>query len=111
MPTIAEIDAQIKELQEKKSKLQAEGKRNAIKQIKAVMAEYGISIEELQIKAVIEKPIKEKGPSVIKYRKSETETWVGRGPKPKWIKEIEQKGGNIERYRVSTDDFFLTPKI
>ncbi|NTW09805.1 MAG: H-NS histone family protein [Chlorobiaceae bacterium] len=115
MQTIAEIEAQIKELQEKKAKIQSQGKRKAIKEIKAKMAEYGITIDDLQVKlqekVSIHKPAKEKVPSVVKYRKSESETWVGRGPKPKWVKEIEAKGLNIEKFRVGTNDFELTPRL
>lgn len=102
MPTIAEIDAQIKVLQEQKASMVAEGKKQAIIEIKAKMAEYVITADDLQGTGVASKKAKaEKAPSVIKYKKSNTETWVGRGPKPKWVKDHEAAGGNIEQYRVS----------
>ena len=41
--------------------------------------------------------------STIKYRKSEFEIWGGRGPKPKWVKEVEENGENLEVYRVQEE--------
>jgi DNA-binding protein H-NS len=42
----------------------------------------------------------QKSAAVIKYRKDEHNYWVGRGPKPKWVKEVEERGESIEQYRV-----------
>ena len=54
-------------------------------------------IEELQQKT---KPSSSKSSSVIKYRKNEHQYWVGRGPKPGWVKDVEKNGESIEQYRV-----------
>lgn len=115
MQTIAEIEALIKELQEKKTKIQLQGKRNAIKEIKAKMAEYGIIVEDLQTKSPervgVTRKVKEKKPPVIKFRKSDSETWAGRGPKPKWVKGIEAKGESIDKYRVDNSNFESAPRL
>lgn len=107
MPTIAEIKAQIAELQKQADDMISNEKKNVIKEIRKKMEDYKITVDDLQSKATSSKPPKEKKTPVIKYRK-ENFTWVGRGPKPQWIKTIESKGESIEKYRVS--DFVLTPK-
>lgn len=117
MQTIAEIEALIKELQEKKTKIKLQGKRNAIKEIKAKMAEYGITLEDLQPKSPekveVTRKVKEKKQQqqVIKFRKSDLETWAGRGPKPKWVKGIEAKGESIDKYRVDNSNFESAPRL
>jgi len=63
------------------------------------LAEIQGQIAALQRKGRSGKPLL-KVPSPIKYRKSESEYWVGRGPKPQWVKAIEREGENIELYRV-----------
>jgi DNA-binding protein H-NS len=103
MVTIAEIDAQIRTLQEQKASMVAEGKKQAINEIKAKMAEYGITANDLQGTGVTTKKAKaERAPSIIKYKKSETETWGGgKGPKPKWVKAVIDAGEDIEKYNVN----------
>jgi DNA-binding protein H-NS len=40
-------------------------------------------------------------PAVPKYRSPEGREWSGRGATPKWMREIEEAGGNREDYRIS----------
>jgi DNA-binding protein H-NS len=101
MSTIAELSAQIAALQKQLEEKQAEGKRDAVRKIREIMAEYDLSVDDLEGKRGGFKSVKVKTPSVVKYRKSDTETWVGRGPKPQWVKEVESAGGSIEQYRVT----------
>jgi len=100
MTTIAELQAQEAEIRKQIDRLRAEGKRNAIREIKAKMAEYEITADELQGTSTATTTKAPKAPSVVKYRKSETETWVGRGPKPQWVKDYEAAGGSIRDFLV-----------
>lgn len=43
------------------------------------------------------RPKKEERPP--KYKKG-SDVWSGRGPYPKWIKDLKEKGEDIEQYRV-----------
>lgn len=98
MTRLTEIKAQIAELQKEADEVFKNDKRGAIADIISKMFAYNISTEELQKR--------EKAPrsaSTIKYRKSEFEIWGGRGPKPRWVKEVEEKGENLEVYRVQEE--------
>ncbi len=99
MSTLTEIQAQIAELQKQAQEIINVERKAVIDDIKAKMVAYDITVEELERKgrAVKSAP---RSPSPIKYRKSENEYWVGRGPKPQWVKSIESEGENIELYRV-----------
>ena len=83
----------------------------AIADIKAKMAAYGITLEDLGGKAkaargrkpkagkaaklakVTARSAKARKPVAVKYRNSETnETWTGRGKPPTWLKAQEAAG-------------------
>jgi DNA-binding protein H-NS len=91
----------------------------AIAEIKAKMAMYGITPEDLggKAKAVrgrkpklakADKPAKDKAkpaktrkPVAVKYRNPETgETWTGRGQPSKWLKSMEAAGRKREEFAV-----------
>jgi DNA-binding protein H-NS len=42
-------------------------------------------------------------PAVPKYRSPDGKEWVGRGPKPKWLREFEEGGGNSEDYLIKEE--------
>ena len=115
------------ELKEKAEDLmrQAEKARKAetgaaITEIKAKMAAYGITLEDLGGKAkaargrkpkggkaaakpakTLAKPAKVRKPVAVKYRNPETgETWTGRGQPSKWIKAMEAAGRKREEFLV-----------
>jgi DNA-binding protein H-NS len=118
------------ELKEKAEDLmrQAEAARKseigaAIADIKAKMAAYGITLEDLGGKAKAArgrkpkggkaaakpvkpangkaKPVKARKPVAVKYRNSETnETWTGRGKPPKWLVAMEAAGRKREEFTV-----------
>jgi DNA-binding protein H-NS len=94
----------------------------AIADIKAKMAAYGITLEDLGGKAKAArgrkpksakavkpakpdkaetKPAKARKPVAVKYRNPETnETWTGRGQPSTWIKAMEAAGRKREEFLV-----------
>jgi DNA-binding protein H-NS len=46
---------------------------------------------------------KDKTPAVAKYRSPDGKAWSGRGPIPKWMREIEEAGGNREDFRIKEE--------
>ena len=42
-------------------------------------------------------------PAVPKYRSPEGREWSGRGPTPKWIRELEEAGGNREDFLINEE--------
>lgn len=65
--------------------------------IQAMAKEHGFEVSELF--AGRAKGGRGKAGGVVKYRNPDdaTQTWSGRGRKPKWISEA---GGDVERFRV-----------
>ena len=69
-----------------------------IKDIKAMMAEYGITAADLGF-TVAGRAAKAKSAAMAKYRHPETgETWSGKGRAPKWLQEAEANGQRREQF-------------
>ncbi len=102
MTKLKEIKVRIAELQQEADATFKRDKQAAIADIISKMHAYNISITEL-LKKGKGSTSSSKTSSPVKYRKSEYEIWGGRGPKPKWVKEVEEKGENLEVYRVQEE--------
>lgn len=112
MSALAEINAQIKEHDAKIAALraQAESIRNGekvkvIEEMRAKIAEYGISAIDLRLKVgrggVVKASVPSQ-PSAAKYRSETGETWSGgRGRKPRWVVEALAAGKSLEDFAVS----------
>lgn len=91
------------ELKEKAEKLLAEAEimrqnesRDVIADIRAKMATYGLTVQDLQLPATPNKSHKSNSP--IKYRGPNGQTWGGgRGVKPSWIREALDAGKDIDK--------------
>ena len=97
--------ASLQELLDRKAELEKEieasrrqARSDGVVKVKALMAEYGLSISDLTVKV----PAKTTGGKVAaKYRNSATgETWSGRGLQPKWLKAALAAGRKIEEFSV-----------
>ena len=97
---LSEIKSRIAELQREADDIIRNERLAIIKEIKDKIENFNITVEELQRKGKTVKSPSAKSPSVIKFRKSDTEYWVVRGPKPGWVKNVEKSGESIEQYRV-----------
>ncbi|MDI4635535.1 H-NS histone family protein [Pelomonas sp. V22] len=78
---------------------QSGARADAIQQVRSLMAEHGLTVEDLTIG-------KSKGPKsgshvAAKYRDAETgATWSGRGLKPKWLAAKIAAGKRLEDFAV-----------
>lgn len=104
MSTYAELQAQIKKLQEQAEQVKAKELETVIADIKKKIAEYELTAEQLGFTSVSPKKGTKKAAakdSTVMYKNGEL-TWSGaaRGRKPDWVKEILDAGGDIEQYRV-----------
>ena len=71
-----------------------------IKDIKAMMAEYGITPADLGF-TVAGRSGKNKPAAAAKYRHPESgETWSGKGRAPKWLQEAEANGQRREQFLI-----------
>ena len=96
---LSELKSKIAQLQKEADDIIKNERFTIIKEIKDKLDAYNITVEELQRKGKTAKS-GVKSPAVIKFRKNEHEYWVGRGPKPGWVKDVEKRGESIEQYRV-----------
>ncbi|PTT91016.1 histone family protein nucleoid-structuring protein H-NS [Pelomonas sp. HMWF004] len=100
--------ASLKELIEQREKLdrqiqetQANERSAAIEKVKALMAEYGLSITDLSARSPKKGPVPGQSKVAAKYRNQATgETWSGRGLQPKWLKAAVAGGAKIEDFAV-----------
>lgn len=103
---LSEINAKIAELQKEAAELIQAQKATLIEDMKKNIADYGITADELGFGGPAKAASKRKstGPkskAPAMYKNADGLTWSGgRGPRPKWVKELEAAGGDIEKYRI-----------
>jgi DNA-binding protein H-NS len=92
--------AQKAELERKIAAAQKEARLEAIAKVKALMAEYGLTAADLNVKTPARKG-SGGGKVAAKYRNAATgETWSGRGLQPKWLKAAIASGRKLEEFAV-----------
>ncbi len=121
MATYVELKEQAEDLMRQAEAARKSEIGSAIADIKAKMAAYGITLDDLGGKAKAArgrkpkvgkaagkaakpakaKPAKARKPVAVKYRNAETgETWTGRGKPPTWLKAQEGAGRKREEFLV-----------
>lgn len=100
MTTYKEIKSRIAKLEEEAEALRKAELVAVIADIKARMAEYGITIKDLGvIKNKTRKPsshVSGGATPIARYRNTDGRTWSGRGRKPKWVVEALAAGKTLE---------------
>ena len=104
MPTLNELLAQKAELDKQIETIQSTARSDAIAQVKTLMADHGLSVEDVIGKATgkTSKSTSLKGkPVAAKYRNEATgESWSGRGIKPKWLQAEIAAGKQLEDFTI-----------
>lgn len=87
MPTLQELLSQKAELEKKILETQRAERAEAVAKIKALMAEYGLTLADLSSRAPAAPKAAAGGRKApVKYRNAATgDTWSGRGLQPKWL--------------------------
>jgi DNA-binding protein H-NS len=113
MTSFAILLAQQKELQAKTEELnkliegaRKEERKGVIAKIKAIMAEHGLTVEDLGTSSAgsaTRKASSATGKKVApKYKNPATgETWTGRGIKPKWLSSAIEGGKTLESFLIA----------
>lgn len=98
---------QIAENNKKRESIISATKGKVIENIQSQVKEYSITAEEIfgAVKvskvAKVKKAKKSTAAPVFLYKNEKGEGWTGgRGATPKWVKEVKNSGGNIEKYRI-----------
>ncbi len=101
MATLTDLLAQKAALEKQIADAQREERGAAIAQVKALMAEHGLTLADLSSRAPTTTARKPMGKVAAKYRNPATgDTWSGRGLKPNWLKAALEAGRKIEDFAV-----------
>jgi len=108
---LAQIEAQIRKLQDEAAALRTKEVAGVISRIKEAIEHYGLTPEQLfgasrkkrapsgQLAAASKKTRANSGKVKIKYRDGD-DTWTGRGNKPRWLAARIGEGRKIEEFLV-----------
>lgn len=100
MSSYKELQAQIAALQKQAEQVRKQEIASVVAEIKAKMAEYGITLEDLGATGKSAGRRKSTG-GVVKYRDPATgATWTGKGRKPGWMVEALAAGKKMEDFLV-----------
>ncbi len=93
MSTYKELLSQIEQLKAEAENARQAEKAGGIAEIKARMAELGITVEDLSGgKRVMRRRVAAAPSGLVKFRNPETgQTWSGKGRSPGWIKDAADK--------------------
>jgi DNA-binding protein H-NS len=99
MATVSELLAQKASIEQQIADAQRAERSGAVAQVRALMAEHGLSLADLSTKAAT---TKRTGSKVApKYRDAATgDTWSGRGLQPKWLKQALASGKKISDFAL-----------
>lgn len=104
MSTVAELLAQKAEIEKKIAEAQREERSSAIAQVRALMAQHGLTVADLASRAAsVPRTGATKAVSKVaaKYRDPATgNSWSGRGLKPNWLKAALDSGKTLADFAV-----------
>ncbi len=104
--TLSELLAQKAALEQQIAEVQRAERADAIAQVKALIAQFGLSAADIGIARPLSlgapaAPSRAPRKLAAKYRNPETgETWSGRGLKPKWLAAALKKGSKLQDFAV-----------
>lgn len=103
MSSYQEILSQIEDLKRKAEDVRQQEMAGAIAEIKRLMAQFGISGDDLGLsgRAGASKG-KSRGSVAAKYRDPISgKTWTGRGRRPSWVLDLQGQGKTLDDCRVA----------
>jgi DNA-binding protein H-NS len=101
MATVAELIAQKAAIEEQLEQAQLEARSGAIAQIKALMAENGLTMADISHRSAVGKRGSSGTKVAAKYRDQATgNTWSGRGLQPNWLKAALTQGRTLSDFAI-----------
>jgi len=99
MASVSELMAQKAAIEQQIVEAQRNERAGALAKVRALMAEYGLTLADLSAKSAGQK---RSGAKVAaKYRNTATgDTWSGRGLQPKWLKQALASGKSISDFAL-----------
>lgn len=102
MANLSDLLAQKAALEQQIIEVQREQRAQAIAQIRALMAEYGLTLADLGTRvAAAPRKLAGTGKVAAKYRNASTgESWSGRGLQPNWLRQALAGGATLDQFKV-----------
>ena len=104
MATLQELMAQREALERQIEQTKKQERGDAIEKVRALMAEYGLTVADLGSRTTAGKARKTKSSGnkvAAKYRNASTgESWSGRGLQPRWLKAALASGRKLSDFAV-----------
>lgn len=102
MSSYQEILSQIEDLKRKAEGVRQQEMAGAIAEIKRLMAQFGITGEDLGLSSRGSAgKAKSRGIVAAKYRDPISgKTWTGRGRRPGWVVDLEAQGKSLDDCRI-----------
>lgn len=99
---VKELAALQADIQSEMVRKKQEQKREVVNKVKALLAEHGMTLDDLPGRSASKGSKGGKGSVAPKYRnpKDPSQTWTGRGRKPRWVADHLEKGGKIETLAI-----------
>jgi len=101
-----QIQKQIEALQQRADKLREKEVGGVIERIKVAIKHYGITAEQLSLSAsgaVVGRSKKgSRARQSPKYSDGQGNVWVGRGPRPLWLREALSAGRSLEEFAAGS---------
>lgn len=99
MASYQEILSQIEDLKMKAQEARKQEMAGALADIKRLMADFGITVDDISGKA---SKGKVRGSAAAKYRDPASgKTWSGRGRRPAWVVELEAQGKSLDSCKIA----------
>jgi DNA-binding protein H-NS len=99
MASVSELLAQKAAIEQQIAEAQRAERSGAVAKVRALMAEYGLTLADLSAKSSA--PKRSSGKVAVKYRNAATgDTWTGRGLQPKWLKQALASGAKLTDFAV-----------
>ena len=100
-PSIAELLAQKAAIEKQIAEAQRGARSEAIAQVRALMAQYGLTLADIGSKAAAVPRAGGAKKVAAKYRNPATgDTWSGRGLQPKWLKAALTSGRALADFTI-----------
>ena len=104
MATLHELMAQREALEKQIEQTRKQERGEAVEKVRALMAEYGLTVADLGSRPAPTKAKKTKSGGnkvAAKYRNASTgESWSGRGLQPRWLKAALASGRKLSDFAV-----------
>jgi DNA-binding protein H-NS len=99
--SLSELLAQKAAIEKQIADAQREQRADAIAKVKALMAEYGLTLADVSARAPVAPRKQPPAKVAVKFHNKATgETWSGRGLKPKWLTAALASGRSLTEFEV-----------